>query len=243
MILHSYFRIIIMKYERRHFVKNYRRLIWGMIFIIAAIVILLNSFNVITFDIFFDGWWTLFIIVPSLAGLIENKNKGNSIWGLIIGILLLLSAQDVLDFSNAGKLVFPILIACLGLKMISSCFIDRKRSERKKFKHNNKDVECGVAVFCGTDMDFADSQFNGAELVAVFGGIECNIKNARIDSDVHINVACVFGGVDIMVPDNVRVVSNVACVFGGVDVLKGRSDAEHTVYIDGVCLFGGIEVR
>ena len=106
--------------------RSYRRLIWGIIFIAVAIVILLNTLGVISFDVFFDGWWTLFIIVPSLAGLIENKNKGNSIWGLIIGILLLLTAQDILDFQTVWKIALPILIACAGIKMILSFFRNRK---------------------------------------------------------------------------------------------------------------------
>ena len=58
--------------------KNLKRTIWGIILVLAAIIIALNSFNIIDFDLFFDGWWTLFIIVPSFVGLIENKNKGGN---------------------------------------------------------------------------------------------------------------------------------------------------------------------
>jgi len=224
--------------------KQFRKILWGCIFLAAAIVIALNSFNIIDFDIFFDGWWTLFIIVPSLAGLIENKNKGDSLWGLLIGFLLLLCAQDILDWDLLWKLALPIIIAVIGIKMIVSAFRKNKSARViSKIKVEGRDAQSGVAVFCGTELDFDNTVFDGADLVAVFGGVDCDIRHAIIDRDVVINVTCVFGGIDIKVSDNVKVVNNTTCVFGGVDVHNSNPNAPYTLYIEGTCMFGGIDVK
>lgn len=224
--------------------KNLRRTIWGIIFLAAAIVIGLNSFDIIDFDVFFDGWWTLFIIVPSLVGVIQDSKKGSSFVWLCVGILLLLSAQDIISWDMIWKIAIPVFIASIGIKMIVSSF-RKDKTDRiiNEIKHNSKDSQHGTAVFCGTEMNFDGVVFDGADLVTVFGGIDCNLRNAIINKDCVIKVSCVFGGVDLIVPDNVKVVSNISCVFGGVDVLKSNNNAEHTIYIDGACVFGGVDIK
>ncbi len=224
--------------------KNLRRAIWGLIFVAAAVVIALNSFNIIDFNIFFEGWWTLFIIVPSFIGLITDKDKGGSIFGLCLGIFLLLCARDILDFNIIWKLILPAIIAYIGFKLIFSSF--RKNKAEKiinKIKVEGRDLQNGVAVFCGTELDFENTVFDGADLVAVFGGVDCDIRHAIIDRDCVIKVCAVFGGIDIKVPDDVKVVSNTACIFGGVDLPGNNANYRHTIYIQGVCVFGGIDVK
>ena len=76
--------IVIEKVKGALLMKNFRRAIWGLIFVAAAVVIALNSFDIIDFNIFFEGWWTLFIIVPSFAGLITDRDKSGSIFGLCL---------------------------------------------------------------------------------------------------------------------------------------------------------------
>ncbi len=224
--------------------KNLKRTIWGIILVLAAIIIALNSFNIIDFDLFFDGWWTLFIIIPSFVGLIENKNKGGSVFGLLFGIFLLLCARDILEFDMIWKLLVPAFVAYIGFKMIFSSFRKNKTDRIiKEIKRDGRDLQNGFAVFCGTELSFDNAVFDGADLTAVFGGIDCDLRGAIIDRDCVIKVCCVFGGIDIKVPDNVKVVTNAAAIFGGIDVLKSNSTAEHTLYIEGLCTFGGVDVK
>lgn len=224
--------------------KNIKNIIWGIILIAVAILLVLNSFTDLNFDIFFDGWWTLFIIVPSISGLFEKKDKTDSIFGLIIGVVLLLCAQNVIEWGMIWKLIFPIMIAVAGIKMIISAFQKRKREKIKiNIQKEGRQMQSGTAVFCGTDLNFDNVVFDGANLTAVFGGVDCDLRGAIIDRDCIINVTCVFGGIDILVPDNVNVVNNIPCIFGGTDISQRKSNALHTIYIDGVCAFGGIDVK
>lgn len=224
--------------------RNIRRIIWGVVLVVAAAVIALNSFDIINFDLFFDGWWTLFIIIPSLAGLFEKGKRIESLVGLGFGVLFLLWAQDVIDLDIIWKIGFPLAIAVVGIKMIISSFRKEKTHKiHEQMKADGRDAQKGAAIFSGTEMDFSNVVFDGADLTAIFGGVECDLRNAIIDRDAVVKVNVVFGGIDIKVPDHVKIVTNTTSIFGGVDVNKNDNNAVHTIYIEGACIFGGIDIK
>ena len=80
---------IMMKISEEKFMKKIENTVIGLIFIIIGVIIGLNAFHITNIDLFFDGWWTLFIIVPCFIGIITEENKLENIIGLIIGIGLL----------------------------------------------------------------------------------------------------------------------------------------------------------
>ena len=96
-------------------VKN---IILGLVLIAVGVFVALNVFDVIDVDILFDGWWTLFIIIPSFLGLFDKGEKTGNIIGLLIGIGLLLSCQNVIDFDILWKLALPAILVIIGLSII-----------------------------------------------------------------------------------------------------------------------------
>ena len=55
--------------------KKIGNILWGICFIVIGVIILLNSLEITNINIFFEGWWTLVIIIPSAIGLIKEKEK------------------------------------------------------------------------------------------------------------------------------------------------------------------------
>ena len=49
--------------------KNITKILWGTTLIAVGGIIALNAFGIADIELFFDGWWTLFIIVPCLVGI------------------------------------------------------------------------------------------------------------------------------------------------------------------------------
>ena len=223
--------------------KKTGNILWGIIIVALGVLFALKAFGV-EIDIFFDGWWTLFIIVPCFVGLFDKGDRFGSLIGLALGVCLLLSAQEIIEFAIFWKLLIPISIAYIGFKMIFSSF---RKSNKKKMHININTDSCemhrSVAIFCGTEVDFSNTVFNGTNLIVCFGGIDCDLRNAIIDKDAVIKVCCSFGGIDIIAPDNVKVVNNLTCAFGGIDTPNNNENAEHTIYIDGFCAFGGVDVK
>lgn len=50
-------------------------ILWGIIFITVGVVLGLNALEITNINIFFDGWWTLFIIILCFIGLFNKKIK------------------------------------------------------------------------------------------------------------------------------------------------------------------------
>lgn len=224
--------------------KRISSIIWGLVLIAVSAVLVLNAFEITSIEIFFDGWWTLFIIVPSLVGLFTGHDKTSNIIGLLIGTFLLLVCQNILDFDILWKLAVPVIIAVIGIKMIFGG-IGRNRGFIKSMEANGNDIKTGFAAFSGQDINFDNEIFKGAEFTAVFGGIKCDLRNAVFEGDTVINACCIFGGTDILLPDNVNIKVNSNSLFGGIDNKKHQnsSDNQYTVYLNGTCIFGGVDVK
>ena len=75
--------------------KKISTVIWGIVLIAAGALFALNALNITNIDIFFDGWWTLFIIVPCAVGLFTEREKTGNIIGIAVGVFLLLCCQDI----------------------------------------------------------------------------------------------------------------------------------------------------
>lgn len=224
--------------------KRINSIVWGLALIALSTVLILNAFEITSIEIFFDGWWTLFIIVPSLVGLFNGHDKTANIIGLLIGTFLLLSCQNIIDFDIMWKLAVPVIIAVIGIKMIFGG-IGRNKRFIKSIEANGDDIKTGFAAFSGQDIRFDNEIFKGAELTAVFGGIKCDLRNAVFEGDAVINACCIFGGVDILLPDNVDIKVNSNSIFGGIDNKKHQNskDNQYTIYLNGTCIFGGVDVK
>ena len=92
--------------------------LWGLVFIILGIGLAGNAFELWNFEVFFDGWWTLFIIIPCIISIVQNGMGTGNMMGLIIGILLLLSAQDIIQGVSVTELIIPVVLIMIGLNFL-----------------------------------------------------------------------------------------------------------------------------
>ena len=225
--------------------NNIKNILWGIVLIIIGVIIGLNTMGIINIDIFFDGWWTLFIIVPCFIGLFTNNDKTGNIIGLLVGVILLLGMQNIIDFNLIWKLLLPSIIVIIGLSLIfKNTFNSKINSEIKKLNSKNTKDNEYCATFSGQRIDFSNEEFKGATLNSVFGSITCDLREAKIKEDVVINTSSVFGGIDIIVPDDVNIKIKSNSIFGGVNnKKKNNEDNKYTIYVNASCLFGGVDIK
>lgn len=219
--------------------KNCKNIILGIILIVVGVWFGLYATGVVKVNLLFDGWWTLFIIVPSFLGLFDGDGRTGSLIGLFVGVLLLLSCQDVLNFDIVLKLIVPCVLIVTGLTFIFKGKIKIKNIENvKAVGETNYN-----ATFSGQNLDFSKEEFTGTKLDAVFGGIKCDLRNAIINDDVVIEASAIFGGITILVPKDVNVKITSTSIFGGVDGKSKMDKPGKTIYVNATCLFGGVEVK
>ncbi len=219
-------------------------ILWGLVFIAVGVIFGLNALNITDINIFFDGWWTLFIIVPCFIGLFKDEDKSSNLIGLIIGICLLLGCINIIEFDLIWKLMVPAILVMIGISFIFKDTINSKiKKEIKKLNKTETKEYC--SCFSGQTIDFNNEEFTGCTINAIFGGVKCDLKNAIIKNDVVINATSVFGGITIYVPENVNVKISSTSIFGGVsDERKNKTkNNEYTIYVNTTSMFGGIEIK
>ncbi len=214
---------------------NKRNLFWGIVLIVVGILFLGRNMNWWNFSIFFEGWWTLFLIVPSIISLVRKESMGTSFLILVLGVLMLLASQNVIDWSTIWKVFLPIIIMVVGLSII----FGNRKVKTKKVKGNAKEY---VAIFSGVD-EVINKIENDFKMTAVFGGIELDMRDVTLDSDLVIDCFTLFGGIDIRLPKDVKVEVNGLPIFGGVEnKYRNNHDAKVTVYINHTTICGGVDL-
>lgn len=225
--------------------KNISKITWGFILIVLGTVIAMNSLGYTNIDIFFDGWWTMFIIIPSITGLLYGKNKKDSFIGLCIGVAFLLAAQGFISFGLILKLLIPFIIICIGSSILFDGLFDPKVTEKIK-KTDFTNAEEIAAVFAD-ERRTIDYEINDLVVDAVFGHITLDLVKAKVKKDTTIKISAIFGAVDLYVPDDVEVKVKANRIFGGVDKTvketTKKTASTKTIYIDAVALFGGISIK
>jgi predicted membrane protein len=106
-----------------------------------------------------------------------------------------------------------------------------------------------VNIFSGGERQIASDNFKGGKITAIFGGIELDLTKAKLaPGKSELEIACIFGGATLIVPDEWFVTVEVTPVLGGFgDSRKlhpGRTvDPSKQLVIKGAVIFGGGEIK
>ena len=226
---------------------NFSSIIWGIVLVAAGAIFALNSLGLTNIDIFFTGWWTLFIIIPCTISLFTDcNNTVGNLTGIAIGVFLLLCARGILQYSMIWKLLLPTIIVIIGLKMLFKGLFGRKNwadEDDGDEDDEDKDIHAANAIFSAHRINYKGKVFHSAELNVIFGGAQLDLREAIIEGDCKVRANCIFGGITVLVPDNVNVKVKGNNVFGGIYNKTVDHPEAHTIYIKGDSIFGGISIK
>lgn len=224
--------------------KNLSRILWGIVLIFIGVIWGLNRTGVADINIFFDGWWTLFIIVPSITSLFESgSNKTSSIIFLVIGILFLLASQGLFEFEILWEILLPAIVILIGLSLIFGHKVDFNVKEKTKCL-DSKDTESIFSAFGEQNVSKSGEKFEKANLNAIFGAVKLDLREAKLEKETVIGAWAIFGGIEILAPEDCIVKVKATPVFGGVsNERKNNEDAKKTIYIEAYAIFGGLDIK
>ena len=215
--------------------KTSFRIILGICLILSGVLYALNVLGITNVAFSLDGWWTLFIILPALDGIIKRTSDLWCWWVLVLGVLLLMAAREILSYSMVWALALSLLIVLIGIRLLFGKRISKKENAQGSF-----------AVFGGRNLDYANQYVPALRVGAIFGGVKCRLTGAEIGPDGRLDAFCLFGGADIYVPEGVNVKTQVLSIFGGVTDKRDEKNSDlnaRTLRINGVCIFGGIDIK
>ena len=211
----------------------------GLIFILIGVLFLI-SIIAPEFNIDFSYLIPLVLMASSLYYIIKGKKftLANTTV-LYIGIWFLLERLNIIK-DPLDNAFFPILLIIIGIFIVIESL-----KVKKVFKRKDNNLKNYYGIFSGLEERITDTNFKGANIYSVFGGVDLDLRELESKEDITINAYSIFGGTSIFVNDNFKVKFNSFSLFGGNENKTTSTDKKknHTITINGISIFGGTEVK
>ncbi len=215
----------------------------GFVLILIGALFLLDTFTAMNFGGLISDWWPAIFIIIGLIKLQAN-DRGAGLIFILIGTIFLLTTHTQIGLGSIWKF-WPLFLIFIGLSMIF-----RGRRSNWKFTNDStlgNDYIHSNAVFGGANHVITSQNFKGGETMALFGGVELNLRGAKISEDgCKINATALFGGVEMIVPKDWNVILSGTPIFGAIDSkAQNSSDAKtgKDVHIHCTVAFGAVEIK
>ncbi|HBB64433.1 MAG: hypothetical protein UR47_C0014G0027 [candidate division WS6 bacterium GW2011_GWB1_33_6] len=222
--------------------KDNSKFIFGVFLVFLGLIFLMDQtgifspFRVSLWSIIWK-FWPLVLIFLGTKFLLE-KNFTPGIVILVLGTVFL--ATNLFSW-NFFSVLWPVIIIAIGISML----IKKDIPVKKEGKYSSEDYVNETAIFWGVDKKVNSKNFKGGELNVAFGGIGLDLREAKVAKEgAKLHVNCAFGGVEIFVPKNCRVITKGTGVFGGWEPKVEESEVtEPVLEITGGVVFGGVEIK
>jgi predicted membrane protein len=215
------------------------QLLFGAIIVLVGVLLLLDTTGLLpTRD--------ALLYVPSLFVLVGLWSLVQSRFRNIVGPVVLIGIAGAwqlvaLDYATVEEVVvfWPVLVIAFGLSVLLGQF-------RSAVRETDDAFTSAFAAFGGVEKRNTSVGFTGADLTAIFGGTELDLRDAEIaDRPAQVNAVALFGGVDVIVPREWNVRMDVLPVLGGASDDRARTERRHEdldLVVSGFAAFGGVSV-
>lgn len=217
----------------------------GIIFILVGIGALLEQLGLGDFGYIISTWWPLILIIAGVFQLTSRSvSKVSGIILLFIGVFFQLKELNVITVSIMN-IFWPLLIIVIGVSIL----LPRKNVlDDSGASQSNDEVVNEIAFFSGVRSVNTSSNFRGGSLVAIFGGASLDLTNAVLSNQgTRIDATVAFGGIDVYVPENCKVIIKGIPIFGGWSNKTNQKNINNglgpVIEINCFAAFGGIDVK
>lgn len=222
---------------------------WGIIFIVAAVLIIINQFG-------FFAEISMFEIVATvvLIGIIIKSIRSINFWGILFPLAVLCIIFDK-QWNITEFTPWPALLTALLLSIGLSLVFKRTSWCGYHFHHDNEfgstivneqdDNVINCSANFGESMKYVNSDnFERANIKCSFGEVKVYFDNALIPSgkaDIYLDVS--FGEAQLYIPKTWKIVNNVHVFLGDMnDNNRNASSVAPVVTIHGNINFGDVEI-
>ncbi len=221
------------------------RIFAGILIIVIGALFLLGNLGKVDVGDLISDYWPLILIAIGLWHLLAHnfRQVGTGLILIIIGGVFMLIEWGILGVSF-WKLFWPVLIIAVGLWILLKPRFKGYTGKVPEIKEDDLDA---FVIFAGINRRLESKEFRGGKATALFGGIELDFYNAKLaGNQATVDLTAMFGGIEIRVPRNWKVVVDSHAILGGVDD-KHRAESpdqiETTLFIKATAILGGIEIK
>jgi predicted membrane protein len=200
------------RHEHHHLHNN--RAIVGVILVLIGLALVMR--NTGFFPGFIDNiifsWPMLLVTIGLVITIGSSGGKTSGVIVMAVGAFFLI--PHIFRETFDVNMFWPSIFIIIGIVFIFS--------KRRGWNSNSTTPQVGddyidyVHVFSGGERQIVSDNFRGGKVTAVFGGSEIDLTKAKLAPGIsELEIACVFGGTTIIVPDDWNVKIDVVPVLGG----------------------------
>jgi len=222
---------------------------WGLLFIVAAALIIINQFGYFAEISMFE-----LVATVILVGIIIVSVMKINFWGVLfpLAVICIIYAKEwnITDFTPWPALLTALLCS-IGLSLIfnrPNCWVihlknDNVFSSSVVNEQDDNVINCSVSF--GESMKYVNSEnFEKANIKCSFGEVKVYFDNALIPSgkaDIYLDVS--FGEAQLYIPKTWKVINDVHVFLGDMDDHNRNAGSDSPVVtIHGNISFGDAKI-
>jgi predicted membrane protein len=219
------------------------QVLFGLIVIIAGVLFTLDNLGVVDAGQYLQ-YWPAGLVAIGLLKLWQAREGQGWVGGfffVLLGGWMLLERVVAIRISlhDLWPLLFVFLGAYLVWKGLGGVRYGPVVDGQTRFS--------ALAIMSGVVRRSNTQTFRGADLTAIMGGCEVDLRQASIapGTEAVIDVFAFWGGVDIKVPEDWVVITRAVPIMGGIEdkTQSPVTPAAKTLIIRGIVVMGGVAIK
>lgn len=235
------------------------RLVFGLAIMALGALLTLDNLGVLDARPLLR-FWPVALIAMGVAKLMQPAATGQRTSGIIwlsLGVAFLLHSLRLIDFDK----LWPVVLLVIGARIVWKAAVRSPRPSKAErirralvdsgapvadtsLQMESDSVVRTVAVMGGVSRGTNSQDFQGGEAVAIMGGCEINLRQARMAGpEAVIDTLAIWGGVDIYVPEDWEVVNKGFALMGGFgDQTRRPAEPKGRLVVTGLAVMGGVDI-
>ncbi len=213
--------------------KTNRKRIVGIFLIILGALFLFNNLNLLPPIPDFVFSWPMILIAVGFFNLLTGNSRPAYILFIIGGFFLV---QRYLDVDL--HVYWPLILVLIGLSFLI-------RSKSSSISTTSTGFFDDLNILGGSKKRFTSDPLHGGRITNIFGGSEIDLSECKPVNGAVIEILVVFGGCDIIVPDEWQLTVDTTAIFGGFTDKRSTKQVANSipVTIKGTMIFGGGDLK
>ena len=220
------------------------QVVFGLMIVVLGVLFTLDNLDLIRAGDYLR-YWPAGLVAVGLLKIYHALRDGHGWFGglAFTGVGLWMLANGVLYFRVNLRELLPLILVAFGGYMVWRGFGGERRT-RPADGHSSFSA---LAIMGGVARRSSSQSFQGADLTAVMGGCEIDLRQASITpgTEAVIDIFAFWGGIDVKVPEDWTVVTRAMPLMGGVEdkTRAPQGAATKRLVIRGIVVMGGVSIK
>jgi hypothetical protein len=218
--------------------------LFGLMVVALGVLFTLDSLEILDAREYLR-YWPAGLVALGLLKLWHAVRDGHGWVGgiLFVGFGIWMLAERIVYFTINARALLPLGLVALGGYMVWRGL----GGERRTAASDGHARFSALAIMGGVARRSSSPAFVGADLTAVMGGCEIDLRQASIapGTEAVVDVFAFWGGIDIKVPEDWTVVARAMPLMGAVEdkTRAPQGAAVKRLIVRGIVLMGGVVIK